>query len=71
MEKIKLKYNVLDCKFKTLEIVEIEVSAINDTDLRMSEIRESLKPFMKIKDFAYFQPISAPIYSNRIYKNQQ
>lgn len=68
MEKIKLKYNVLDCKFKTLEIVEIEVSAINDTDLRMSEI-ESLKPFMKIKDFAYFQPISVNWY--RIYKNQQ
>jgi len=66
MKKIKLKYNVLDYKFKTLEIVEIEVSTINDT-----EIRESLKPFMKIKDFAYFQPISAPIYSNRIYKNQQ
>ena len=70
MEKIKLKYNVLDCKFKTLEIVEIEVSAINDTDLRMSEIRESLKPFMKIKDFAYFQPISVTA-TEFIYKNQQ
>ena len=70
MEKIKLKYNVLDYKFKTLEIVEIEVSAINDTDLRMSEIRESLKPFMKIKDFAYFQPISVTA-TEFIYKNQQ